>query len=81
MPVYPTNVTRLQITVDGYAWRVYGVDWRGRWHCHLIERLGFVAYTQPITKPFRDQLREAIAVARGINTDQVVRITSELIMV
>ena len=49
MSSYDKHLTRVQVEVDGYAWRVHGAKAGLYWHCHLVELVGPLPLDGPVT--------------------------------
>ena len=80
MSSYDKHLTRVQVEVDGYAWRVHGAKAGLRWHSHLVELLGPLPLDGPVTQPLRDKIRTALAKALKLDESEVARIPADLIL-
>ena len=74
------HLTRVQVEVDGYTWRVHGAKAGLRWHCHLVELVGPLPLDGPVTEPLRDKIRSALAKALKLDECEIARITADLIL-
>jgi molybdopterin biosynthesis enzyme len=72
--------TRVQVEVDGYAWRIHGAKAGQRFHCHLVELVGPLPLDGPVTQPLRDKIRAALAKALALDECEIARITADLIL-
>ena len=80
MSSYDKHLTRVQVEVDGYAWRGHGARTKQRWHCHLVELVGPLPLDGPVTQPLRDKIRAALAKALKLDESEVARIPADLIL-
>jgi len=80
MSSYDKHLSRVQVEVDGYAWRVHGAKAGLHWHCHLVELVGPLPLDGPVTEPLRDKIRTALAKALGMDECEIARITADLIL-
>jgi phage baseplate assembly protein W len=83
MITYDKRMTRVQVEVDGYTWRIHGRQTGSqkyglRWQSHLVELIGPLPLDCPITLALRDKLRSALA--KALNMDEVPRIPVDLIL-
>ena len=72
--------TRVQVEVDGYAWRAHGDKAGLHWHCHLVELVGPLPLDGPVTQPLRDKIRAALAKALALDESEIARIPADLIL-
>jgi phage baseplate assembly protein W len=84
MITYAKRMTRVQVEVDGYTWRIHGRRRESRkyglrWQSHLVELIGPLPLDCPITLSLRNKIRSALATA--LNMDEVPRIPVDLILV
>ena len=77
---FTRNPTRVQVEVDGYAWRIHGARTGLRWHCHLVELVGPLPLDGPVTQPLRDKIRAALAKALALDESEIARIPADLIL-
>ena len=77
---FTRNPIRVQVEVDGYAWRVHGAKAGQRWHCHLVELVGPLPLDGPVTQPLRDKIRTALAKALALDESEIARIPADLIL-
>ena len=80
MSSYDKHLTRVQVEVDGYAWRVHGAKAGLHWHCHLVELVGPLPLDGPVTQPLRDRIRAALAKALALDESEIARIPADLIL-
>ena len=80
MSSYDKHLTRIQVEVDGYAWRVHGAKAGLHWHCHLVELVGPLPLDGPVTEPLRDKIRAALAKALALDESEIARIPADLIL-
>ena len=80
MSSYDKHLTRVQVEVDGYTWRVYGAKAGLHWHCHLVELVGPLPLDGPVTEPLRDKIRTALAKALALDECEIARIPADLIL-
>jgi hypothetical protein len=80
MSTFSKQITRVQVEVDGYVWRVHGRQHGLRWHSHLVELLGPLPLDRPISQPLRDKIRTALAKALALDESEVAGIPEDLIL-
>jgi hypothetical protein len=80
MSTFSKRITRVQVEVDGYVWRVHGRQHGLRWHSHLVELLGPLPLDRPISQPLRDKIRTALAKALALDESEVAGIPEDLIL-
>ena len=76
----PKPVTRVQVEVNGFTWRIHGARTGLRWHCHLVELVGPLPLDGPVPLPLRDKIRTALAKALELPEAEVARIPADLIL-
>ena len=80
MSTFSKQITRVQVEVDGYVWRIHGRQHGLRWHSHLVELLGPLPLDRPISQPLRDKIRTALAKALALDESEVAGIPEDLIL-
>ena len=78
--MHQRDITRIQVTVGGYTWRVHGAPAGRLWQCHLVELVGPLPLDRTISDDLRDQLRWALAKALRMDEDAVAQIPADLIL-
>ena len=74
------QITRVNVDVGGYIWRVHGAQTGKLWQCHLVELVGTLPLDRPITDQLRNQLRTALAKVLVLDESAVARIPADLIL-
>ena len=74
------QITRVNVDVGGYIWRVHGAQMGKLWQCHLVELVGTLPLDRPITDQLRNQLRTALAKVLVLDESAVARIPADLIL-
>jgi len=80
MVSHDKNFRRVQVEAGGYTWRVHCCKLKQRWQCHLVELVGPLPLTRPMTQVLRDKIRTELAKSLKLDEATIVRITADLIL-